>query len=480
MSFEKLNFKKKYLLYKKKYINLKKQSGGASPEVIRAAKLVGIDIDDEILNDIDDKDIYSIVLNMDKSEAKFEDFISILERPIREREARREKEEHRRREAQSQSSDEDLAFKLLLEDSEKLYAQNTSQSLNSGSKPVGLAAFKPQSPWTISSEREGLSASADLLRTYGAQSKPVGLAESRDSLRRTSSPRDGASASADLLGTTAGDTFYIYTSGMGDLSGAYGEPLPLLEIWLDRLCSNITRNIPANFKNIIISHFDPISLIGEEPPAKGTKKFVDIDSAPSRINRRLIEAKNSLDRRITRHTFSKELFPLKLERPHIVIDMAHLFGYNTDHTVHWANYYGGSDQLYGKSFDMRMLYISWGDFFNFATKQILRITEDGHVITYIDRLIDLGFITEYCLDPSLLITDIILGIIKTKLDIIRRKLGINLDLFDDEFKKITDNLIKEILDKLFDRRSTKEDIEDPTKYQFYTKFNREVFTPLHI
>jgi hypothetical protein len=238
------------------------------------------------------------------------------------------------------------------------------------------------------------------------------------------------------------DTFYIYTTGIND-------DINLINMWFNILYKNILSEIPSNFKNIIVKHYDPIIL--------GSSNSIN-DDLISRLHDQL---------------FYPDRLPINdLKTPHIVIDMAHIFGYyptkENKYDAFWSGYYD-----FNQSYDLntvlniKSIYIGYART-DIAECQLIRVYPDGKVITFIDCLIDFGLliIGEISIDE---VIDKQIKILKSKLEKIWKEHGKNILDIDDLYPKY--NLINAFIKKLFEC-TTKEELYDVTKYDLYNNFDQ--------
>ena len=117
------------------------------------------------------------------------------------------------------------------------------------------------------------------------------------------------------VATTSSDkTFYIYTTGLADSN--------IIKIWKECRYKNIIDQIPKNFNNIIIYHYDPIQVIHQNI----TKQNIDTilktqDDESKKTNKK------------TTQIFYKDYFDVKkidTSKPYIVLDFASIYYYNYD------------------------------------------------------------------------------------------------------------------------------------------------------
>lgn len=113
------------------------------------------------------------------------------------------------------------------------------------------------------------------------------------------------------VATTGSDkTFYIYTTGLADRN--------IIKIWDACRYKNIINQIPQNFNNIIIYHYDPI----EAPQQNITIDYIND-----------ILKKQDGETQKTTQIFYNEYFDHKkidTTKPYIVLDFASIYYYNYD------------------------------------------------------------------------------------------------------------------------------------------------------
>jgi hypothetical protein len=261
-------------------------------------------------------------------------------------------------------------------------------------------------------------------------------------------------------------TFTIYTTGIADNTSMeqYNVRFDLLSLWLNITCNNITSEIPINFTEIIIKHYDIL--------INAKRDNLNHQEVSMFLNQMIINMTYRLDHRIIKHEFNiGQLNLLELSYPHLIIDMAHIFKYGPNKTVRWIEPCQ-FPRINTELMPIKSIYISWNDK-NFAQKKIIEITDTGYVRTFIDCLEDSGFITDDIYDPVQTLNDIIKEI---KIDLMKRwrltkkKVvptydGGHFDIIFDSF-----NMIDQLLDKLF-KNKTREEILDFSTYANYEDFN---------
>ena len=166
--------------------------------------------------------------------------------------------------------------------------------------------------------------------------------------------------------------FYIYTTGLAE----WGTLLTA-NSWTHFIREALLRNIPQNFNNIIINHYDPLDSLYPEytKPAIITK-----------FNDEIVTSDNNLTtgaRRITSTFFPHDLdiHQVQHTRPHIVLDMAHIFKYRPNKQIYIvpSTIYTDINSVYpGYSGNIEQGGIARGDF--------IKVDNLGNVTTYIDKI----------------------------------------------------------------------------------------------
>jgi len=257
--------------------------------------------------------------------------------------------------------------------------------------------------------------------------------------------------------------FTIITTGIADNTSDSINHLifGLLELFLNTLCSNITKCIPDNFQQILIYHHDILIRFD-------TSQHSYINNT---LNQLLFKARPTLDSRIFTHNFSHQpLDMLNLPRNHLIIDMAHIFAYGLNKQVIWNNIYT-RPYIQISRLSINSIYTKWNDY-TFARKKLIEISPDGNVRTYIHCLEDSGFLTHAIDDPIDVLKQIIFEIKKKLICSWRHKKSIvkSTDAgghFDEIFDSFL--LMDQILEKLFNNK-TKEEILDFSTYEDYHEF----------
>jgi len=263
------------------------------------------------------------------------------------------------------------------------------------------------------------------------------------------------------------------TSDTGNHTMANYYPGLILDILLpaDGLLYNICRHIPLHFTQIIIIHHDIII----------DKSFVKYkENISTKLNNILNISfeKQQIDPRIIHHSFTIE--PLNIDKiysEHLIIDMAHLYTYNTDHSIKYSCHYSESDKFLPPIRHIKSIYVGWMRQ-DIKSKQLIQFNKQTNkLITFIDCLIDSEINDGYMIyDPIDILDKTINKIKKIMMDIWREKKGKVLAPFaGGQFDKIFAdyNIMDELLYKLFNR----EHIYDISKYTFYTDYMQKVIDP---
>jgi hypothetical protein len=253
-------------------------------------------------------------------------------------------------------------------------------------------------------------------------------------------------------------TFYIYTTGLND------DDI-IIDIWFDILYKNILSCIPLNFKNIIVIHYDPIIL--------GASK-----SKNHHLIFRLSDSKYK-----NQQIIYTEL-PIKdLNRPHIVIDMAHIFGYYPNeinkYDAYWSGYY--DSDLYRKynsssrdnstPLNIKSIYIGFNRSDIAQCSSLISVQPNGNVRTFIDCLIDLKILSV----GEIMINDVIDGIVTKIRNILiskwkeTDKTYLEFETFEKTFEETFENnyFVCLVIEKLFKCETLDElyNIEDSSFYK---------------
>lgn len=125
-------------------------------------------------------------------------------------------------------------------------------------------------------------------------------------------------------------TFYIYTTGI-----ANSAENDVIDIWKDCRYKNIIKQIPKQFKNIVIEHYDPIMFNNNIEKEKNIKEYIQ-----KVIEKQDNDSLTNLGIKTTQ-SFKKEYFDFlsfkETKKHYIIFDFAHLnnYFYNKDDN----NYY---------------------------------------------------------------------------------------------------------------------------------------------
>ena len=183
-------------------------------------------------------------------------------------------------------------------------------------------------------------------------------------------------------------TFYIYTTGLNDDDR-------LVDMWFDILYKNILSCIPPNFTRIIVRHYDPVVL----------------GSTKSRNHYLITKLR---EKQYKNQELLYTDLPIKhLKRPHVVIDMAHIFGYypneKNKYDAYWSGYYDGdrpSTKDQTRPLNIKSIYIGFDRRDIAACSPLITVQPNGEVRTFVDCLIDLGIADVGLTDPQSYIDEI--------------------------------------------------------------------------
>ena len=229
-------------------------------------------------------------------------------------------------------------------------------------------------------------------------------------------------------------TFHIYTTGLG----CWLETMILIEQWKLTVRKSILDNIDKSFTNIIITHYDPLSP---------SSKYVDIqkhNDAKKVFKETVMSSVCTADiayKRVTASNFEDE--PINLDNinrlnednmhPHLLIDFAHILAYLPNKQTITINSYGEKEPT--KIYDhINSLYFGFlGDRIpqHIAKLKLFDMDSNGNINTYIDKLIELGYVKAYPLtDPINIIREIII-VVRKQLDQFLRTKNKSPTLIDD-------------------------------------------------
>jgi hypothetical protein len=178
--------------------------------------------------------------------------------------------------------------------------------------------------------------------------------------------------------------FIIISTGLGYIKD-------LATIWLEFITKSLLPSIPGKFTKICIYHFDPFLELSDIAKKEAQNNII--------INITQKEIALSTSTRCIYSAYTgvgfKNNYFFK-GQPHIFIDIAHIFKYNLDGSMHLSNHYGVSDaiptELLKMNYDgLKACYIGYPcleDFCNilFLSNKWFIIHENGDVITYFDKL----------------------------------------------------------------------------------------------
>ena len=254
--------------------------------------------------------------------------------------------------------------------------------------------------------------------------------------------------------------FIIFTTGIADDR--------LRNFWLSsNLHLHILSLIPTSFTQVKFIHFDPD--IKFDPSDKHGINASDI----KKINMLASDSE-----RIIESSFYKDFFPFNnidfTRLNHLVIDFAHLFKYELHRggIVKTSGHYEDQD-IGGVSINgLKSIYILYDGIFKLYTSKFFIFDERRELITYIERMMKLGFILIPAY-PSDSISNIIISFILNDLYSESKPLGITMDDFDriftnnKEFKSdLTITFINEYLWLPMSREEILERFKNHIKLEF--------------
>ena len=249
------------------------------------------------------------------------------------------------------------------------------------------------------------------------------------------------------------DTFYIYTTGINDKGYTYSN---LRLLWISGLRDKILSRIPNIFTKIIIIHYD-----------KGDKGAPDSGDNMKEFEELMLRDEIYI---------KADLPYTSLDKPHIIIDMAHIFGYYPNDSkdakfdTYFSDYYNDYKKpdykLYGNKA------ITFGYMRDdIASSNLINVYVSGKVITFIDKLIEFKLIGEKTIEIASNIDTLVNIYIKEKLYTISRQKQISWGDVQDILTKY--NLCSMFINKLL-ICETKEDLDDLSTYEGYYEILREI------
>lgn len=175
------------------------------------------------------------------------------------------------------------------------------------------------------------------------------------------------------------NVFIIFTTGLADSR--------LRNFWLRyNLHLHLLSLIPPSFNKIKFIHFDPdIKFSDSQEPGIN-------DSDILKIN---MQASDS--ERIFESSFYKHFFPFKSinfsDLNHLVLDFAHLFKYEPHRfgIVKTSGHYQEQDKGGMPIIGMKSVYIFYDNIFTIYLSNFFKFNDRRQLITYIERMLELGF-----------------------------------------------------------------------------------------
>jgi hypothetical protein len=202
--------------------------------------------------------------------------------------------------------------------------------------------------------------------------------------------------------SNSNDTFYIYTTGI-----ANGLDDTLINIWRDCRYKNIINQIPGNFTNIVIHHYDPIIKdYNTSTLYTDVETNSIIDKIKNILNKQDSESNSNSIK--TKQTFTKKYFDyskINRSQPYIILDFAHLFVYCYEKSIN--DYYIVTQEDYGnniynnKIHNLNCIYIPFTytcDSFWESIKYFEYYTQTNRITSYMElflKIFDDSFNTQY-------------------------------------------------------------------------------------
>jgi hypothetical protein len=303
----------------------------------------------------------------------------------------------------------------------------------------------------------------DLIRALEESMKTLQLQQPQmaEAIRRSKTDQEPR-----LLNDIQGDydnsnRFIIFTTGIADDR--------LRNFWLsNNLHLHILSLIPTSFTEVKFIHFDP-DIRFDQSPEMGIN-----ESDIIKINMQVSDSE-----RIIESSFYKDFFPYTnidfTRLNHLVIDFAHLFKYEphaggiVKTSGHYREQNPGGDPIIG----MKSIYIFYDGIFKLYTTNFFIFNERSELVTYIERMMELGFIFKNPSYPIDSVSDIINSFIINELFKESKKHGISMHDFDriftnsDELKSnLTITFINEFLWMPFSREEVLERFKNHIKLEF--------------
>ncbi|MFK7825053.1 MAG: hypothetical protein AB8G05_12935 [Oligoflexales bacterium] len=172
--------------------------------------------------------------------------------------------------------------------------------------------------------------------------------------------------------------FYLYTTGIG----SWGNT-EIAEFWQKSLRESILSHIPDSFQ-VVIAHYDPLMDMIDN-----NSTIENYDSAKQVIED--LTKDDMQQERVSNSFFLPEFFDHnQVERPHLVIDFAHIYEYTNIKKVKKIN--DGEDEI-----PLNAIYFGYlGNDENLKYRilsltKLIEIDATGSATTYIDKLIENGY-----------------------------------------------------------------------------------------
>ena len=278
------------------------------------------------------------------------------------------------------------------------------------------------------------------------------------------------------------NTFYIYTTGLANWND-YNDDI--INIWKQCRYDNIIKQIPNNFNNIKIDHYDPIEVIDE------SKRNIEeqIDS----INQILIEQdRQSETNKKTKQTFYKQEFDhtkIDKTKPYIVLDFASIYCYNYNNITKKMYITLENDQQ--NEFDINCIHIpypttdediefpknNWCDNYYENIKYFTYDPINNKITTFIElffKILDENYIRMY---QNIYITDFINKLYNQQVLQYVKSMAEQVNDENDKWLKnnIKKDLFMEFFQKLFNRHIDIKNIKSIVNYRIYTLLEQKFY-----
>ena len=195
----------------------------------------------------------------------------------------------------------------------------------------------------------------------------------------------------NLRNQLGGDVYFnVYTTGLSNWQSTEGDQ-NILKKWNSGIRENIVKLIPEKF-GINFIHYDPFITYDET----GNEVKIIGDDRETEIKRITgMLSSDFTNKRVKSSIFIDDYLDLEnLRSPYIILDIAHIFVYpNTINIVQKmketpSGFEGDGENLLINS--VRFGFIGDKGSFNLAKSKLFEVLDDGSVITYIDKMIEIN------------------------------------------------------------------------------------------